>query len=523
MAQPTKFNEILCIGAGLSGVCLGAQLKRKLNFTDIHFYDKNVSHSGTWQANQYPGCACDITAIFYSFSFEPNPDWTSRFPSSREIREYINGVVEKYHLRPLMTFQTECESATWDSDRQTWTVHLLNILTGEHYTHECRILFSAVGVLVTPKFPNISGQESFEGAIFHTAQWKNDVDLKDRDIIVIGNGYECSATQVVPEITHGTKTLTQFINTPQWLIEATNVEIGPRWKWAFRNIPLFMHLMRFIIFLRTENRWRVFVMNESGAHMRKQRMETSKEYILRAAPKKYHNILIPDYEIACKRRVNDVGQTYLKSLHEPHFHLTKDPIIEILPHGVRTATKTYPADVIVLATGFETGNGLGPVRIRGRNKEWLNDHWLKSGGPGAYNNTAVHGYPNLMLIYGPHSSTGYTSVIFAVENQVNYALKIIEPLINGYASEFEVKHEAENKYLESLREASSNRVWNTCQSWYVAGGRNSTLYPWSQIYLWWRSLYPRWSDWDYKVVVSNLNLITILMFSHSILVVIPAI
>lgn len=116
-------------------------------------------------------------------------------------------------------------------------------------------------------------------------------------------------------------------------------------------------------------------------------------------------------------------------------HLTNDPIVEIVPTGIRTASRTYPADVIIMATGFHTNNGLGPLRIRGRGGVWLHDYWKNKGGPGAYNNTAVHGckgaylracsfssltltqpqVPNFMMIIGPNSATGYTSVILAIE------------------------------------------------------------------------------------------------------------
>lgn len=92
-----------------------------------------------------------------------------------------------------------------------------------------------------------------------------------------------------------------------------------------------------------------------------------------------------------QRRIFDSDSAYLKSLHAPNLHLTNDPIVEILPKGIRTASTTYPADVIIMATGFKTNNGLGPLRVRGRGGEWLDDHWKRRGGPGAYNNTAVHG------------------------------------------------------------------------------------------------------------------------------------
>lgn len=100
----------------------------------------------------------------------------------------------------------------------------------------------------------------------------------------------------------------------------------------------------------------------------------------------------------CQRRVFDTDGVYLKTLHAPNMHLTQEPILEVVPRGVRTATRTYPADVIVLATGFQTNNGLGPLRIQGRDGEWLDDHWRKMGGPGAYNGTAVHGCTHVSCI-----------------------------------------------------------------------------------------------------------------------------
>lgn len=87
-----------------------------------------------------------------------------------------------------MTFFTEVESAEWDSERQVWIVHLRDIKTGKHFEHECRILYSAVGVLVEPKYPNIPGKETFKGDIFHTARWKDGVDLRDKNVVVVGNG-----------------------------------------------------------------------------------------------------------------------------------------------------------------------------------------------------------------------------------------------------------------------------------------------------------------------------------------------
>ncbi|KAF8591651.1 FAD/NAD(P)-binding domain-containing protein [Ramaria rubella] len=495
-----KYTEVLCIGFGLSGICLGVQLQRKFGFTDIHFYDRNSNPSGTWWANRYPGCACDVEVIFYSFSFEPNPGWTCVFPSNVEIRQYADHVIDKYNLRPRLTLLTECESAEWDDNRQIWTVYLRNLETGEKHIHECRLLFSAVGVLVEPKEPDIPGKKTFEGPLFHTARWMDGVDLKDKNVVVLGNG--CSASQMIPVITPLTKSLTQFIRTPHWLQKRENTVYSLTTRWAWHNIPLLARLKRLWIFLDMElNEYKLFLNNKTGVRKRRKTEKESTKFIYSTAPKKYHDMLIPDWEIACKRRIFDADSAYLKTLHAPNMHLTKDPVIEILPHGVRTATNTYPADVVIMATGFHTNNGLGPLRIRGRGGKWLNDHWKKLGGPGAYNSTAIHGFPNFMIIFGPNSATGHNSVILAIENAVNLALKITRPIIRGEATTVEVKEDAEEEYSRRVQAASVGKVWNGgCNSWYVSStGWNASIYPWSQFYFWWRCTFPVRRDWTYKV------------------------
>ncbi|KIJ24845.1 hypothetical protein M422DRAFT_253266 [Sphaerobolus stellatus SS14] len=494
---PPRFNEIVCIGAGISAISLGARLKQKYGFTDIHFYDRSRSHSGTWEANRYPGCACDIPSLVYSLSFEPKTDWSTLTAPHTEIRGYLNGIVDKYDLRPRMSFQTEVEMAKWDENRKFWVIYCRDIPSGTTYTHECRILFSATGQLSEPNYPNIAGIGSFKGPAFHTARWRQDVDLAGKNVVVIGNG--SSATQLVPNIIPLAKSVTQFIRQPHWILEWANTKFPPAVHWAFKYIPGLLWMIRIALLGVLENAWRMYRMDKAGAKMRKSWEEVAKEAVRREAPAKYHDLLIPDFPLACKRRIFDHNGAYLRATPSPNFLLTKDPIVEILPDGVRTAGKKYPADVIIYGTGFITNKGVGPVKIYGRKGQLLDDHWTSKGGPGAYNNTAIHGFPNFMIIYGPNSSTGHTSVIFTIEQHVRYALQIIKPVLQGEASVFDVKEDEERKYVAKIQEASKTRVFVHCSSWYVSeNGWNGTLYPWSQLNFWWRCFWPTWSAWNYE-------------------------
>lgn len=101
--------------------------------------------------------------------------------------------------------------------------------------------------------------------------------------------------------------------------------------------------------------------------------------------------------------------------------------------------------------------------------------------------------------------TGHTSAVMASENSVNYALRVIKPLLDGQGTTAEVSLDAEKRDVERMQDALSKTVIaQGCGSWYVlklANGRewNAQIYPWSQGHYWYRSLFPAWKDWQFRV------------------------
>ena len=55
------------------------------------------------------------------------------------------------------------------------------------------------------------GVDSFKGEIFHSSQWRHDISLQRKKVVVVGNG--CSATQLVPKIAVEAESVTQFIRS----------------------------------------------------------------------------------------------------------------------------------------------------------------------------------------------------------------------------------------------------------------------------------------------------------------------
>ncbi|GJJ09075.1 hypothetical protein Clacol_003297 [Clathrus columnatus] len=424
----------------------------------------------------------DVPTILYSYSFFKNDDTSHIFSPGSDIQTYLGQVIDKYNLHPYMSFSTEWISAKWDESRHLWVLELKNTKTGEKIIHECRVLYSAVGLLTYAKFPEISGLDTFKGRLIHTYEWPEDVDVADKDVVIIGNG--CSATQVIPAILPETKSITQFFRSAQYFYPVRVEPYKGFIKWGLEHLPGFAFLIRLALFHILEAFWRGFIKDKKGDKIRETGTAVCMRFMKRTAPEKYHSILTPDYPLGCKA----------------------NPITEVVPEGVKAGDKIYPADIIIAATGYDTKRACyTDYTVQGRGGLTLQDYWDKIGVPTAYNTTLVPGFPNFFILFGPSSVNGHTSAIIAIENTINYSMKLIQPVISGKSQEVDVKNEAAEAYYKELDKGNEKIVVGGCDSFYIVNGRNRGVYPWSQFHFWRRSAFPTWKDLSYTYSTQYLD------------------
>lgn len=79
--------RVIQVGAGAAGLLMAYKMKNMFEDYEICVYEKNEGIGGTWFENRYPGCACDVPAHAYTYSFEPNPNWSSFYAAAPEIRK----------------------------------------------------------------------------------------------------------------------------------------------------------------------------------------------------------------------------------------------------------------------------------------------------------------------------------------------------------------------------------------------------------------------------------------------------
>ena len=124
--------DVLIVGAGFSGLGMAINLLKKTTKSFL-VIEKADEIGGTWYANQYPGCACDIPSHLYSFSFDRNPDWSRMYSGRDEIQSYLKSCAERFGVNPFILVNTSMQEAVWDDDTSLWRVTTgdgaVNVLT----------------------------------------------------------------------------------------------------------------------------------------------------------------------------------------------------------------------------------------------------------------------------------------------------------------------------------------------------------------------------------------------------------
>ncbi|MBV9606962.1 MAG: NAD(P)/FAD-dependent oxidoreductase [Solirubrobacterales bacterium] len=466
MTAERRDFRVAILGAGFGGLGMAIRLKQK-GIEDFVVLERDAEVGGTWWANTYPGCQCDIPSHLYSYSFALNPEWTRTYPLQPEIRDYLRECADRYGVRPHLQLGCAVQEAEWDEGERKWR------LQTSDGTYTADIVIAAPGALSEPRIPNLPGLEDFRGTVFHTARWNHDHDLTGRRVAVVGTG--ASAIQTVPRIQPIAEHVTVFQRTPPWVVPHRDRPLTRFEHALYKRLPAAQRMVRAAVYfgrelLVTGLAYRPKLMKglqrAAEAHLAKQVPDPE----LRAK-------LTPDYVLGCKRILP--SNAWYPAITQPNVELVPSGVTEIRPEGVVGADGVlHEVDTLIFATGFHVTDVPFAQFIRGRDGARLDDLW--QGSPAAYRGASVPGFPNMFWIVGPNTGLGHNSMVFMIEAQINYLLDALETIDRTGASEVEVRRDAYEAYNTHLQSRLDGTVWNTggCSSWYLdANGRNATIWP----------------------------------------------
>jgi cation diffusion facilitator CzcD-associated flavoprotein CzcO len=457
-------HEVAIIGGGLSGLGMGAALRRA-GIEDFVIFERAGDIGGTWRDNTYPGVGVDIPTFAYQFSYDLKPDWSRVFAKGDEVKAYIDAYADKNDLRPHLRLSSEVSSRTWDERGHLWRL----AVNGTQVT--ARFVVSAIGPFVDSKPVEIDGLDEFAGKVIHSARWDHDYDLNDKRVAIIGTG--ASAVQIVPKIARHVAQLDVYQRTPIWVSPKFDPKIPEPVKQLFARVPVTQRIARGVASALTEFILIFMVVNYRRVPFVQRWIEWgNKRWIAKSVRDPgLRARLTPDYGMGCKRP--STSNTYLRTFNRSNVELVTDPIERVTPAAIRTADGSErPVDAIILATGFRMSSDPENYRrtpVRGRNGFDLATHYaahrLKS-----YEGVSMPGLPNHFMMFGPYGWTGASWHVL-VQTTSRHITRVIEECRRRGATEVEVKPEATDRFHAKVERRMTGSLWlnsncSTANSYY---------------------------------------------------------
>ena len=495
--QIAEYDAIV-IGAGISGMFMLYRL-RELGMT-ARVFEAGTNVGGTWYWNRYPGARFDSESWTYGYSFSKELlrewDWKEHFSPQPDTLEYLNLVTEKFDLRRDMQFRSTVTAAHWDDAANQWTVTLES---GQQA--RARFLITAIGILSAYTLPAIPGRDSFRGPAYHPARWPHTpVDFTGKRVGIIGTG--ATAIQAIPEIAKQAAHLTVFQRRPNWASPLHNSKISkpemaaiktrydeiyarcaetPSWfiheadrrktmdvppdereafwekLYAEPGFGIWMGNFRDILIDETANA----AVSAFIAKKIRQRVRD---------PRVADKLIPKDHGFGTRRVPLESG--YFEAFNRDNVSLVdlnETPIERITPNGVRTSDKAYEFDMLIYATGFDGVTGaFDRIDVRGPNGVPLKEVWAD--GPRTYLGLQPDGFPNLLMVLGPHTARG--NITRAIEHGVEFLTGLLRFMREHNYTRVETRPEQVAEWTEIVIKASEPLLSSKVDSWQTGVNRN---------------------------------------------------
>lgn len=490
--------DAVVIGAGVSGLYQLYKL-RELGLK-VRVFEAGSNVGGTWYWSRYPGARFDSESYSYGYFFSKEVleewKWAEHFAAQPETERYLNYVADKFDLRRDIQFNSRVVSAYYQEGTRAWEITLED---GSRCS--ARFLITAIGILSAATLPAIAGIDTFKGRSYHTNQWpKEPVDFKGKRVAVIGTG--ATGVQVVQEVAKTVAHLTVFQRTPNWCLPLHNQKISDEEMERIRarypeiyarcqaTAGCMIHLPdpRASSEVTPEEReafWEklydepghgFWVANFRDILVDRKVNALVSDFVARKIRQRVKDpvvaeMLIPKNHGFGTRRV-PLETNYYEVYNQPNVELidlNEMPIERITPTGIKTRSAEYEFDIIVYATGFDSYTGsFDRIDLRGVGGVSLVDKWKD--GPQTYFGFLVDGFPNLLMVMGPHSGVG--NFPRASEYSVNWVTRLI-----GYAQErgltrVEPTPAAVAEWTDHVKSVGESLLSNEVDSWGTGVNRN---------------------------------------------------
>ena len=385
----TEHFDVVIAGAGISGVGAAYHLTTQCPGTSFVALEAQKTFGGTWTTHRYPGIRSDSDLHTFGYRFKP---WTTApIASAQEILKYMGDVIEENDLAPHIRYQHTITSAKWSSDENLWTIEATRTDTGERRRFTTNFFWMCQGYYrhtegYTPEWKDMA---KFKGRIVHPQKWPEDLDYKNKRVIVIGSG--ATAATLIPALANDCAHVTMLQRSPTYFRTGRNA------------IEIAEELRK----LQVDEKWiheitRRKILFDQDAFTRKtfEEPEAAKKDLLSAV----EAYLGKDYDIAThftpkyrpwRQRIAFIPDGDLfQGIKSGKASVVTDEIDRFTEKGILLKSgKELEADIIVTATGFNLcANGDIEFAVDGKPLDFADTV--------TYRGMMFTGVPNLVWVFG---------------------------------------------------------------------------------------------------------------------------
>jgi cation diffusion facilitator CzcD-associated flavoprotein CzcO len=496
--SPALDYDAIIIGAGLSGMYQLYRL-RELGMR-VRVFEAGTNVGGTWYWNRYPGARFDSESYSYGYSFSKELlaewEWSEHFAGQPETLRYCNHVADKFDLRRDIQFRSRVSAAIYEEETRSWSITLED---GSRF--RSRFLITAIGPLSTPTLPRIEGRDTFLGQSFHTARWPHEpVDFGGKRVAVIGTG--ATGVQTIQTIAAEVGHLTVFQRTPNWCAPLHNGKIDAETQKQIKaGYPqMFARCQEtFACFIHTPDSRGAFEVSDQEREAFYEKLygergfgiwqgnfrdilidrkanATISDFVARKIrqrvkdPKTAEKLIPKNHGFGTRRL--PLETFYYEVYNRDNVELvdiTETPIERITPEGIKTSARQYEFDIIIYATGFDAITGsFDKIDFRGVDGALLKDKWKS--GPSTYLGLMVDGFPNMMMLMGPHTALG--NIPRSIEYSVDWVTGLIRFARDSGLTRLEATREGVDAWTDHVKALGVGLLSNEVDSWMTGINRN---------------------------------------------------
>lgn len=215
MRSEPSHVDVAVVGAGISGISAAYHLQTLCPDRTFSILEARDDIGGTWDLFRYPGVRSDSDMHTLGFSFKP---WRAEksIADAPSIMSYLRETIAEYDIERHIRFGHRVRRAAWDSGTARWTLTIDNgdaeVTMTANFVFMCAGYYSYRGGH-DPDFP---GRDRFTGDIVHPQKWPDDLDYRDKRVVVIGSG--ATAVTLVPAMAETANHVTMLQRSPTWVV-----------------------------------------------------------------------------------------------------------------------------------------------------------------------------------------------------------------------------------------------------------------------------------------------------------------